>query len=381
MRHWRKRKTYVVAVITAFLVSSAILWPVYGSEIDKLRREQERLNERLEEERRLLKNTNREISQLMGQLEVLDEDIDETEAELRSLGQQLSTASQKVVEAEEELKQAESALADRTEVFRTRLKEIYLNGQVNYLEVLMQSTSITDFLVRFDLLKKIAEQDMEILDDIESERRQVEQKKAELEQRRDEIAELRAKAEAQQSRLEQKKEQKQSILNKLEKYKKAILRDIEAEEQAARELGEKIRRLQTNSGKYTGGKMAWPVPGYSRVTSDYGWRIHPILKTRRFHVGIDFAAPTGTNVVAGEAGKVIFTGWYGAYGNTIVVDHGGGVTTTYPHLSKILVKENQQVTRGQVVGKVGSTGLSTGPHLEFSVRVNGQSVSPWDYLR
>ncbi|KKM10307.1 hypothetical protein SY88_14740 [Clostridiales bacterium PH28_bin88] len=380
MHRWLKLTGRTVVGIVILLAFSFTLWPVYGSELDRLKREQQRLNQRLEQDRRLLQDTNREISQLMGQLDILDEEIENTEKEMKELGRQLSSATQRVAGAEQELKEAESALAERTEVFRSRLKEIYLNGQVNYLEVLMQSTSITDFLVRFDLLKKIAEQDMEILDGIEADRRRVEQKKAELEQRRDEIAGIKVKVEAQQARMEQKKKEKEVAVARLEKYKDAILRDIEAEERTAREIGEKIRSLQSNSGKYTGGKMTWPLPGYSRITSDYGWRTHPILKIRSFHAGIDIAAPTGTNVVASEAGKVIFTGWYGAYGNAVVVDHGGGVTTTYSHLSKILVKEKEQVTRGQVVGKVGSTGLSTGPHLDFSVRINGKSVSPWDYL-
>lgn len=388
MHRLQKLTGRTVVSIAVFLAFSMTLWPVYGSEQDKskkelerLKREQQRLNQRLEQNRRLLKETDRELSQLLGQVDILDEEIKNTEKELKDLDQQLSSATLKVAAAERELTEAEKALAERTEVFRTRLKEIYLNGKVNYLEVLMQSTSITDFLVRFDLLKKIAEQDMEILNGIEADRRQVEREKAQLEQQRDEIAGIKAKAEAQQARLEQKKREKAVAIAKLEKYKDKILQDIEEEERTSREIGALIRQLESKSGKYTGGKMAWPLPGYSRITSDYGWRIHPIFKKRSFHYGIDIAAPTGANVVAGEAGKVIFTGWYGAYGNAIVVDHGGGVTTTYSHLSKILVKEGQQVTRGEVIGKVGSTGLSTGPHLDFSVRINGQSVSPWNYLR
>lgn len=145
-----------------------------------------------------------------------------------------------------------------------------------------------------------------------------------------------------------------------------------------------IRRLQEAQRNRTlsrGGKMLWPTPGYSRITSDYGMRVHPILKTKRMHTGIDIAAPMGAKVVAALDGGVIYVGWNGAYGRTVIVDHGSGISTMYPHLSKSLVKVGQEVRAGQKIAEVGSTGWSTGPHIHFEVRKNGDPINPWPYLK
>ena len=125
-----------------------------------------------------------------------------------------------------------------------------------------------------------------------------------------------------------------------------------------------------------GGVMKWPVPGHTRVSSEYGNRLHPILKTNRFHSGIDIPAPTGTNIIAAGSGTVAFAGTQGGYGRTVILDHGGGIMTLYAHNSQLLVSEGQQVTQGTVIAKAGSTGMSTGPHLHFEVRENGKYVDP-----
>jgi murein DD-endopeptidase MepM/ murein hydrolase activator NlpD len=126
-------------------------------------------------------------------------------------------------------------------------------------------------------------------------------------------------------------------------------------------------------------KLAWPTPGYSRITSEYGWRTHPILKTRRWHTGIDIGVPHGEKVVAAEDGKVVLAEYYGAYGNTVIILHGGNISTLYGHLSRINVKNGEFVVRGQKIGEIGTTGLSTGPHLHYTVMKNGQDINPWKF--
>jgi murein DD-endopeptidase MepM/ murein hydrolase activator NlpD len=374
------KRWWTVVLLLGFLFS-AMVWPVYGSELERLRQEQTRIQRAIEQNRQLIRQADRQISNISGQLRAVEESIDRTEKDINHLQNQLRNAQTRVTRAEKELREAEDALDNRTNIFRARLKEIYINGRVDYLEVLVLSTSMTDFLVRFDLLKKIADQDIALLNAIETKRQDVEIKKTNLEDRRDEIAQLKKRTEQQLARLESQKIERERLIGKLRTDKAAIERSLTELEADGAKLAGRIRELASKSGQYIGGKMTWPVPEHTRITSPYGWRVHPVLRARRFHQGIDIAAPTGTRVVAAEAGQVILADWFGAYGKAVVIDHGGGVTTTYAHLSVIGVNDGQKVTRGQAIGRVGSTGVSTGPHLHFEVRERGEHVNPWKYLR
>jgi murein DD-endopeptidase MepM/ murein hydrolase activator NlpD len=161
------------------------------------------------------------------------------------------------------------------------------------------------------------------------------------------------------------------------------LKELERQEDKllaqSKEIEKKIVSLQS-SKKYIGGELSWPAPGYYKITSQYGYRNHPILKKKKLHTGIDIAVPKNSNVIAANSGKVIYSGYYGGYGNTVIIDHGGKISTLYAHNSKLLVKVGDEVEKDKVISKSGSTGLSTGPHLHFEVRENGQHVDPLKYL-
>jgi murein DD-endopeptidase MepM/ murein hydrolase activator NlpD len=383
----RMTKKHWSVVILLSLVLSLALGPVYGSErserseLERMRQEQNRIQRAIEQNRQLIRQTDRQISSVSGQLRALEEDIEDTERDINYLQTRLRQAQARVAQTEKELGDAIAALEDRTKIFRQRLKEIYINGSVNYLEVLVQATSMTEFLVRFDLLRMIAEQDIVLLNTIEANRQNVEERKISLEARRDEIIDLKGRTERQLARQERQKEERERLISRLRTDKETIERALAELEADGARLADRIREIASRQGQYLGGVMAWPVPGHTRITSPYGWRVHPILRARRFHQGIDIAAPSGTRVIAAEVGQVILANWFGAYGKAIVIDHGGGVTTTYAHLSRIEVRDGQNVTRGQAIGRVGSTGASTGPHLHFEVRERGEHVNPWKYLR
>ncbi|GAW93173.1 murein hydrolase activator EnvC family protein [Calderihabitans maritimus] len=374
----------VLGLLTVLAFLGTLLIPVYGSELDRLKEQQRKINREIEEQKNIIEQKNRQIESLSEQVERLENDILLLTRELNDLRGQLIVAQKKVEQAEKELEEAEKKLAQLTDTLAARIKGIYMNGSVNYLEVLMQSTSITDFLIRYDFMQKIVEQDIQLIRQVETERKKIEARKADLEVKRDEIALLKKETEDKKRKLEGRKKEQERILTAIRTEKEAALRALEEKEKASKLIAAKIREIQARLKRQRagrGGRFTWPTPGYTRITSDYGWRIHPILKTRRFHTGVDIAAPYGSPVVAVEDGIVIYAGWFGAYGNTVILDHGGGISTMYPHLSSYLVREGQEVRRGQTVGRIGSTGLSTGPHLHFEVRINGDPVNPWPYLR
>ncbi|MCL2606244.1 MAG: M23 family metallopeptidase, partial [Coriobacteriia bacterium] len=231
--------------------------------------------------------------------------------------------------------------------------------------------------------------------------RRLETEKERLDTILTEVSELRAEAataEAELRTLQQRAQNAADTASRLQRERSAMLADTQANAARLRALAQEeeamaaqiTRQLQQggNLGGSTGGgrfegRMTWPVPGFNRVTSPFGWRTHPIFGGRRMHTGVDIAGPgiNGAAVVAAGNGRVISTGWRGGYGNTIIIDHGDGVTTLYAHLQAggINVSVGQQVTAGQRIGRVGSTGNSTGPHLHWEVRVNGQPRNPMTF--
>jgi murein DD-endopeptidase MepM/ murein hydrolase activator NlpD len=247
------------------------------------------------------------------------------------------------------------------------------------MSVILNSTSFSDFISRLDFLKKIINFDMNLLGKMKSHRDSVADKRSQLESEQQEKESLKEKIGEKKEQVATAKQDREKTLKDLTKDLKELERQEDNLLAQSSEIGRKIVSLQS-SNKYIGGKIGWPAPGYYKVTSPYGYRTHPILKKKKLHTGIDIAVPSGTGIIAANAGKVIYAGYFGGYGNTIIIDHGGKISTLYAHNSKLLVKVGDEVEKGKVITKAGSTGLSTGPHLHFEVRENGQHVDPMKYL-
>lgn len=372
-------KIITSALLIGTLFSGSLL-PVLGSELDEIYKQQQQIDKQIKDTESKVKQKEKEKQKTLSELQSINSNIEKTYNEIEELEKKLTVAEKYIADTQGEITIKESEVGERTEVFENRLRQIYQQGDVNILEVLFQATSINDFLTRFEFLKRLAKNDTDLLAVLEAERTALENKKADLENKKANLLALKSSRQTKSQQLQIASARQKDLVKEIESQKATYEEMLDEFEKQSKIIAEAIRRLQSTGGQRPS-ILQWPTPGYTKVTSKYGMRKHPITKKWSMHTGVDIGAPYGSNAVATANGKVIFTGWQGAYGNTIIVDHGGGMTTMYPHLSKYLVKVGTNVKRGEAIGKIGTSGWSTGPHIHFEVRINGEHVNPMPYLK
>jgi len=372
-------KLTTIILLICTLIFSTIL-PVIGSELDDIYKEQEKIDKQIKETESNINKKEKERQKTLAELRSINSSIEKTYNEIEDLENKLTVAENYIDDTQKEITLKEGELAERTEVFENRLRQIYQQGDVNMLEVLFQATSINDLLTRFEFLKRLASNDTDLLTILESERTTLENKKIDLENKKADLIALKTSRETKTQQLQIASARQKDVVKEIESQKESYQKMLNDLEQQSKLVAEAIRRMQSTGG-VSPSWLQWPTPGQNRVTSSYGWRIHPINKNKSFHTGVDIASPYGSNIVASANGKVLLAGWQGAYGNTIIIDHGGGLSTMYAHQSKFLVKAGDTVKINQPIGKIGTSGWSTGPHIHYEVRVNGDHVNPMPYLR
>jgi murein DD-endopeptidase MepM/ murein hydrolase activator NlpD len=376
-RRWQAIVSLALCLVLGFFG----IVPAQAGELEDKQRELKQVEQERRATQQQLNQTKKELESLTAQLNALDRQLEQAQNDLAYLNNRLQTTEKNIGETTAALEKAEQELTEQTNLLGERLRAMQENGTVTYLEVLLSSQDFAELLERFDLMKEIVAQDVRLMEKIKAKRAEIEAKKADLEKKRQELLRLQAVTRERKAAIEASSKEKEQILAKTQNEKAAYERALEELEQTSRELEYAIRRLQSG-GKSTvsrgKGAMAWPTNG--RISSYFGYRTHPIYKTRKLHTGLDIAAPQGQTVVAAADGTVIMADWYGGYGKTVVIDHGGGISTLYGHNSALLVSVGDKVMRGQAIAKVGSTGLSTGPHVHFEVRVNGTPENPMNWL-
>lgn len=360
-----KRRSSIIISFILVLCLCVCTSGVYAKSLSELEDEIEQKQEELKKGEQKEKDLSAKVNALEGDIYALNDQIKKSEKDLEGLKKDLKEAQKKVDKQNGDLS--------------IRLRTMYKNGSVGFLDVLMNSSSFSEFLTNMDLVEKIYASDQDVLEDLQKSHDEIEKKKEEVETLTEELKSSKKTAEENIKTVESEKEK---IAADNEKTA-AMLDDLEneASAEAARLAAAAQSGETSNSGSssYDGGVFSWPVPSSHTISSGYGWRICP-FHGREFHGAIDIAAGSGSDIVAAADGKVISAGWNGGFGNSIKVDHGGGLVTMYNHCSSFKASVGKKVSKGETIAYVGSTGSSTGPHLDFRVFQDGTTKDPNSYL-
>lgn len=344
----------------------------------------EELQGQMSNQRSKIEQAGQKVDTVSEELRHLQAELDQAISEYEAVEKELNNTEEKIVENAAVLQKTEKALDKRMTILGKRVRDIYQNGQISYVEVLFGAKDFSDFMTRMDLLKRIIKADFNLITEIKGERELILSTRAALERDKAAIEALKVAAAEKRQQMEDSKSKKAAALDK-------AVNDRDRAEQAYQEMlaasaevenlirQSRYRPPTTGSGSgHSTGRMIWPLRG--EITSEYGWRTHPIFGTSKYHSGLDIGGDYGLPIVAADGGVVVYAGWISGYGNAVIIDHGGGLSTLYGHNDSLAVSEGQNVSQGQLIAYCGSTGYSTGPHCHFEVREDGSPVNPYNYL-
>ena len=395
--------TLLALVLTLSLVSAA--FGVSQSDLEETRRKASEAREAAEAADALAATLKSEvealdskISALSSEVSALNPKIDQASARTKQLQAEVTSLRAQITQKEAEIENTQAQYSAQKQLLEARMTESYKQGDLFFFDMLLASKNFNDLIARTTLVQRVIESNHDVAMGLEATKHSLQKAQAELDRALESVQTKRTEAELAEKRLREMRGERQSKLNaqtSIQDQKADLMAETEAnadrlrqlaadeEAEAKRIAAELAARGTAGAGVYNG-VMAFPVPG-GYLTSPFGWRYHPIFQTQRFHSGIDIGKGSGADIVSAGDGTVISASyaWNGGYGNRIMIDHGDGLVTTYCHLldGGILVSVGQQVSKGQHIAEMGSTGYSTGPHLHFETRVNGEAVDPMRYIQ
>lgn len=385
MKRWRSIIALVLVILLLLGMATSIVFSftAHGASVSDMQSELDNIiakRERLEKELSAIKEKK---NVAMEEKAILDEQINDLNREAELLDEVVEGLSGELEESQKKLDAAESVLDENTELAKQRIRAMYELGDTSYLNIILSSTSIHDFITRVELVKQMSSYDQKVIDALKNTKDTIETETKAIEEKTNAQKNALDALESNISTLETKKKRSNDLINKFNTQSEENIKAIQAAERAEEELQAEIRNELSQNGDETfvGGQFLWPLSGYHSITSKFGMRTHPVTGIYKLHTGVDISGSgvNGKPILAANSGRVIKAGYNTGYGNYVVIDHGGGYSTLYGHASRLNVSKGQTVSRGAVIAYVGSTGYSTGPHLHFEIIKNGEYTNPLSY--
>ncbi|MDY2986849.1 MAG: peptidoglycan DD-metalloendopeptidase family protein [Peptoniphilus sp.] len=406
----KNMRTSVAIISATVLLSSSVYASSSSLEKQKtnIQKQKQQISEQLKKSKNSINEVQKNVNTVQGEIIEIDKKISGLSNGIYALETEITALKEDIDRKSKELVTAQEDLEKSKRLFTERVRAMYMNGKVEYIEVILNSRDIEELLLNYEIISSIADSDKKLLDEISEKINVITNTKKILEDNKVKIEASKSKLESEKNQYVAANQKKQEYMNKLQLDVQAYTKEYEIAENEWTNLDKEILKLQDeikiakqrealaaqqakaginrtanlrnlNLGPRSGANLSWPVPGCYSISSPFGYRIHPILGTSRFHSGVDIPASSGTPVIAVRKGTVIMAKFMNGYGNVVMVDHGD-IVTVYAHNSALKVVPGQTVSTGDVIALVGSTGLSTGPHLHFEVRVEGQPVNPLNYI-
>lgn len=383
------------SIILALALSLTGVYSVKSDELTDAQKELNNVRKSINDKKGELENIDKEKRSVEDNLNDLIEKMRSTSETLTQLNGKIEDLDFQVAELEKLIEKSETRLEEQNKLFDQRVRAMYINGNEGYLKVLLEAKNFSDLLGRFEAVGRIMEYDKKLIANINSQKKDLEVQRSDVEAKREETKELKVQVAGKLKDIEDATDVKKNLMAELEKDRDAYERAIKEEEEQSKAIALMIKQIQKKkeeekrkkqnsntvlSGKDSSiGKLFCVTGKPTYMTSPYGWRVHPVLGTKKLHAGMDLGVGVGTPIYALADGEVIYSGWMSGYGNVVMIDHGS-LISLYAHNSSLVAKEGKEVKGGQLISYSGNTGLSSGPHLHFEIRKgNGETINPKPY--